>query len=511
MMPAAPSEPEKYSIDEMMSRLTGSASDDPAEGELVTRSDGSQAVRVRKRKRRSNQPHKEKSEKIRRSRMVQVSAALILIFLAALAVGGAVVYANSKPFRDGLIRMIGESSGGTPALQTFRMNPRTANAGSLTLDWPAGNVLKNLTLRGLIAEISPTSFFGKSLNGEEIRVAQASLTLRIPNSSEARRAINKPETAIPIQFKRYRTPLFNLTLTGEDTTVLSLLKSEASLSNDTSSGFPQLSLYRGDLAIPEWPRFRIDRALIGFRGDATEIVGLRVLHEINDRGSLTFSGTISPFKPDQVSILSVNVDAFEISGLVGPALGHLISGSIDSISSAKSSFLSFRPTEDSSPVMEVTFNVSPLSAIELNRFPFLFNMSYLLDEDKWFEKPLFDSDATGVIHREKGVVSFRNLNLESKGRMTIMGDLSMAANQTLSGNLRVGLPESIIPKTSRLKAMLSPAEDGFRWISLKIGGTAAAPSDDFKELYDQSRMPVETAPATSGTEGSTFDELTRPR
>ena len=95
MMPAAPSEPEKYSIDEMMSRLTGSASDDPAEGELVTRSDGSQAVRVRKRKRRSNQPHKEKSEKIRRSRMVQVSAALILIFLAALAVGGAVVYANS--------------------------------------------------------------------------------------------------------------------------------------------------------------------------------------------------------------------------------------------------------------------------------------------------------------------------------------------------------------------------------------------------------------------------------
>ena len=66
-------------------------------------------------------------------------------------VGGAVIFANSKPFRDGLIRMIGETTGATPELQTFRMNPRTANAGSLMLNWPAGHVFKNLTLMGITA------------------------------------------------------------------------------------------------------------------------------------------------------------------------------------------------------------------------------------------------------------------------------------------------------------------------------------------------------------------------
>ena len=34
-------------------------------------------------------------------RIVQVSAALILVLLAALLIGGAIIYANSSPFREG--------------------------------------------------------------------------------------------------------------------------------------------------------------------------------------------------------------------------------------------------------------------------------------------------------------------------------------------------------------------------------------------------------------------------
>ena len=86
-MSAAPSEPEKYSIDEMMDRLKAVPSENPDEGELVTRSDGSQAIRVRKRKRRSTQPHKEERHRTRRTRIIQVSAALIFLFIAALTVG----------------------------------------------------------------------------------------------------------------------------------------------------------------------------------------------------------------------------------------------------------------------------------------------------------------------------------------------------------------------------------------------------------------------------------------
>jgi len=97
-MSTAPGEPEKYSIDEMMDRLKTPASETSDDGELVTRADGSKAIRVRKRKRRSSQPHKEETHRNRKARIVQVSAALVLVFAAALAVGAAVIYSNSSPF-----------------------------------------------------------------------------------------------------------------------------------------------------------------------------------------------------------------------------------------------------------------------------------------------------------------------------------------------------------------------------------------------------------------------------
>ena len=69
----------------------------------------------------------------RRARIAQVSAALVLGFLLLLAVGGAVIYANSKPFREGLVANIGAASGATVELVQFRMNPRAANAGAVAL------------------------------------------------------------------------------------------------------------------------------------------------------------------------------------------------------------------------------------------------------------------------------------------------------------------------------------------------------------------------------------------
>ena len=94
-MPPAPSEPEKYSIDEMMERLKGQSSENPAAGELVTRPDGSQALRVRKRKRRSEQPKREEAKRTKRIRTLQVAAALVLLLLTGLVMAGAYVYALS--------------------------------------------------------------------------------------------------------------------------------------------------------------------------------------------------------------------------------------------------------------------------------------------------------------------------------------------------------------------------------------------------------------------------------
>ena len=90
-------EPDQYSIDQIMERLKRNRGSEPAsdDGELVTRPDGSQALRVRKRKRRSHQPHKEQQLKKRRTHVIQLAASLILVALFFLGASIALVYSNS--------------------------------------------------------------------------------------------------------------------------------------------------------------------------------------------------------------------------------------------------------------------------------------------------------------------------------------------------------------------------------------------------------------------------------
>ena len=512
-MSGAPSEPEKYSIDEMMDRLKGAPSETPEDGELVTRSDGSQAIRVRKRKRRSSQPHKEVHHRTRRARIVQVAAALILLFIAAFVIGGAIIYANSSPFRQGLVRKIEQVSGAAIELQEFRMNPKTANAGSLTLAWPAGNVLKSLTLRGFSAEISPASFLGKSMTGEEVIFPYGALALQIPSPGQALRNFPAPTGESPIRFHRYRLSKLDATLGNPAAPLIKLTETEASLSPETVSGWPQLSLYQGALAIDGWPKLRLDRALIEFHETAADIIGLRVLHETENSGALEFSGTVDPYKPDQPSRLAVTLDAFQLSGIIGPALGRLFSGRIDSLAVTDSNYLSFLPTDKTSPSLDVSFRVSPTSKIEVQGFPFLFGLSQTLGEDPWFVHPVFEDNAVGVIHREGGIVTLRDLRMESKDRMALRGEISIAANQSLSGNLQVGLAEAMIvaAPTSRLKSMFGPPKDGFRWLTLALSGQVSDPMDNFKELFSAAPVTPRKSPAADDNEGSSFEELTRPK
>ena len=510
-MSGPPSEPEKYSIDEMMDRLKAGPSENPEDGELVTRADGSQAIKVRRRKRRTTQPHKELSVRTRRLRIFQIIAIVFLIFLVLLALGGGLVYANSSPFRTGLLRLIGQATGAGADLYQFRVNPKTANANVLTLNWPAGNLLKSMSARGINAEISPTAFFGRSFTGEEITVRETSLTLQIPKSGEAVGESGPSDGKSPIRFNRYRTQSFNLSLGPEEKALARLYNSEASLAPETIAGLPQVRLYRGELYVTGGPNLRMDRALIEFRGNDIDLVSLRLQHPTDDRGSLELSGTISPYKPDKASNLTVNLESFQVDGITGPQLGRLLTGRIDSVSATKSNFLSFLPADGATAALDIAFGVTPTSNIQIQGFPFLIGISRLLDEDEWFERPLFETDATGVLHRENGIVSFRNLDLVSKGRIAIRGDLSMATDLSLSGSLQVGLAEAMIPKNSRLKSMAGPLKDGFRWIPLKISGSVVAPMDNFKDLYSEAAAAKEPATAPAEGTGSTFEELTKPR
>jgi hypothetical protein len=510
-MPPSPSEPEKYSIDEMMDRLKSGSSENHEDGELVTRSDGTQAIRVKKRKRRTNQPVRNERKAEQQLRIFQVSAALIILFLVLFVGGGAIIYANSKPFREGLLRKIGATTGATSEIEQFRMNPKTANAGKLTLNWPAGNLLKQLTLYAVTAEVSPSSFFGKIMSGGEVSAVNGTLELQLPQPGEATRHFPVSDGDASIRFNRYRIPAFQMSLGDTTDPLIKLSKSEGSLNTESINGHSQLSLYKGDVTISNWPKLRLDRALIEFRGAETDIVGLRLLHEADSLGKFELSGSIYPNLAGRTSSLDVILESFDLSGITGSALGRLFSGRIDTQAIAKSNFLSFQPARDFSPTLEVSFNLSPSSRIELRGFPFLAQIAKEM-EDSWFQEPVFETDATGVIDRKNGNIVLRKLNFESKARMACKGEVKLAGNQQLSGNLEVGIAEAMIvaSKNPDLLSLFGPSENGFRWVTLKVGGTATGPTDNFKELFEAAKTrPREITPAAKDS-GSTFEELTRP-
>jgi hypothetical protein len=511
-MPSSSSEPEKYSIDEMMDRLKNVSAENPEDGELVTRADGTQAIRVRKRKRRSSQPAKHKQQSSRRLRVAQISAILILIFLTALIIGSAILYANSAPFRESLRRKIEVTSGAGVEFQQFRMNPKRANATELALKWPAGNVLDTLTLRQLTAEVLPSSFLGKAMKGEEVSANEGTLNLRYPVAGESTRSFPAPEDLLPIRFNRYRVPSFTLIFGDSKSPALALTKSEVSLNPKTVSGYPQLNFYKGEITLPGWPKFRLDRALVEFNGDEVDIKQLRVSHETDSRGIFELSGTARPYQPDRLSTLQVLVQTFELNGIIGPEMGRLINGRIDSAPVTKSNFLSFQPKEDSAPTLEIAFQVSPSSQIELRGFPFLLGLAQILD-DPWYRAPVFETNARGIIHRENGTVTFRDLDLESKGRLSVRGEFSVSADQELSGKLDIGVADAMISsaKTTRLKSMFGPPREGFRWLSLIIGGPVVTPSDNFRDIFSATSESASGDAAPSESERSTFEQLTRPK
>jgi hypothetical protein len=508
-MPPSPDESPKLSIEEMMERLSSDPQQSLTEGELVTRADGSQAIRVRKRKRRSEQPQKLADKRKQKIRNIQIAAFVLVIFVISLALGGALVYSNSVPFRDSLTSKIGKNTGSTVKLERFRINPKTANFGKLSMEWPTGFIVKSLIINDLQATISPTSLLGGSFHGDEITATKGTMEIQLLSKDDDSSEVENKPSKKEIQFDRYRISNFTLNLGDPSDPTFSLMNSEASLNPIGISKVPQVSLYKGDLTMTGWPKLKLDRALIELRGREIEILRLNLMSSSSAKGQMNLSGTINPYKPDSTSTLAVTLNAFEISGIAGPAFGRIISGKIDTQQSSKSNFLSFMPNQTSSPLLDIMFQADPSSTIQLRGLPFLFALSSIF-EDSWFESPAFEADATGLITRGNGTTSLKNLNLESKSRMALRGTISCDPDQKITGTLQVGLAEGMIhtSKAPRLSQIFGPLRDGYRWVKIFVYGTPDSIQDNFDELLTGAANGNNPADENKNTAPAKFRELT---
>jgi len=507
---SAPSEPEKYSIDEMMDRLKSQPPEELIEdGELVTRTDGSQAIRVRKRKRRSQQPQKEQRQHALRTRMIQASSALILLLLAIFLAGVAVILANSAPFRAQVLRHIALSSGASVELEQFRMNPTSANAGRVALTWPESNVLRQLSLRNVRADVALSSFFGQSLTGDELTCPEGTLELRVgPLATSPRTAAALADNP-PIRYNRYAIAKAHVLLGEPAAPLIRMQNAQVSFYPVSAKDRAQLLLSGGEVTSHGWPKLRLDRAHIELRDAEMDIVSLRLRHESDPRGVLELRGTVAPYAAQRAATLAVRLESYLLTGIAGPELGRLIAGRIDTTPDDTSNVLTFSLGPEPTATLALAFRNSPAGSMEVHGFPFLFGLAQTLG-DEWFEHPAFENDAHATIQRAGGCVTLRDLDFETKGRLALRGALTMTPDQRLSGHLEVGVATAMLKasKSRVLDALFSPPTESFRWLTLKIGGTATAPSDNFKELF-QATSP--SSRPNSGTDIPSFEDLTTPK
>jgi len=503
-------EPENYSIDEMMERLKKAPAGKHEDGgELVTREDGSQVIRMRKRKRRSRQPQREREKNMQRRKFLKILALLVISVAAAALVAGAVIYSNSSPFRNALVQKIGKATGAGAEMTQFRMNPFGANANTLHLQWPDGFPIDSIQARGVHAKTSVGSLLGRSFRGDELLAAEATLTWRATTAGLQKPPVD-PGT---IRFKRIGVSRFHILPDDSMPRMFRLREAEASYYPNPGAGTnPQLRLNGGALQVHGLPKLRLDRALMEFRDEELQLSIARLLHGEDQSGELLLSGNLRPMDSTSTAILQIESLSFNIEGILGDRMARVIAARIDTTSVDGASSLTIPIGDPSASVLNLDFKSAINTPVLIRGFNFLSELAVLLEEP-WFEQPYFESEVTGTIRWSNGMVEILNLQAEHRNRIAIRGNIRMEESGRLSGNIDIGLSPAMVASspTRRLHTVISEASGGYRWISVEIGGAINAPTDNFMAILDNPPSRPTAPPPGGATGGTSFEELTRPR
>jgi len=503
-MASDPQEPDKYSLDEMMNRLRSRGID--SEPELVTRSDGTQAYRVRKRKRRSRQPHKIKQERRQKVLVMQIGALVVLAMLLVTGAIGLFAYYNSSSFANKLRGQISEWTGAEVDLSQFRTTPVSASSVTATLRWPENGPLRELKLKQISADLKITSFVSSRWIGEEVMAHRGVLELGAtpPGASPPPPAETSDDVSFPFSFIRYRCR--NLTVLFGQTSPVRLKCRDMEASFYRLPEADQLRINSGTVATDGWPELPVERGLIEFNNGKLTISSLRIGTGTDNDGFANIAGTIDP-RSDKPVFLDVTLESFPLKLIGGKKLARMIEMRVDS-----KARLSFVPGQFDSHELVAPFDEASASkGVLVANFPFLRKLAREFQDDGFGLRP-FTTEAEGVLRRNSKGITLEKLRLTEKSFLALRGEIHIERrSERISGHFDVGVPERLAGShpSDLFRAVFARDEEGFRWARIALSGTVLKPDDDFDERV---REAAETAAreklpgaTTAGTPASNDD------
>lgn len=514
-----PSEPENYSLDQMMDRLKDRSNPSQADkpnGEWVTRSDGSKAYKVRRRKRRSEQPHKQEAQQKLRSRAFQIVGVALFLIITGVLCAGLMIYVNTSGYREARRTLAERFLGAEVAIVQMSVMPTSAKMGNMTLTWPGTGVLRSLAAHQVNMQLRPTSFLGSVWRGDEVYASEVDLQVDRAGSEPASVDSNEFAGKSPFQFQFFRTPKLNLILGDRARPALALNASEAAGRFLESSALGELVLHRGQLVIAGWQPIEMDRALIQIKDDEVNVVNLYLRDTRSERSSIQLNGSFS-LKDKQPANLQIKAQRITVETLLTSGGGGLLAGVMDTDDrNPVLNALSFTPGDFSSYQLVLSLQSEVGSSITLSGLPCLKVLAEMVREP-WYERPSFDSSMSARLVRREALTSLQNIEGVAKNRMTLRGRIDVTAGQKLGGTLEIGVPSEILVSSEQqaaLDAIFSQTRDGLRWATVNLSGTVQQPVDDLAMRLQQARQsafrpasaPAKPAPSPAEQR---FHELTR--
>ena len=461
-----------YSVDEMMDRLKADDREkrqqrSNSDRELVTREDGTQVVKVRKRKRRSQQPAKEQkklSPKIKWTILGCVFGLGVLIVAATVFI---IAKYNGRTFKENTETKITELIGAQKSEVTkLRVTPVSAKASAFNIEWDSHSFLKNATFTNLRADIKATSFLTSSWIGEEIVSSTGKVYIQKPLSlAETSSTIFDS----PYEFASYRCNQLDVHF-GEERGAPAITELQISLRKMISEKY-QFVFQGGTMKITNWPELQLSSGIITLNADDAEIEAL--LAAGNGRsGELTISGKIPKKESNKLS-LDVKTKNYPIQELLGKDLGRIIQGTTQS----DLGVISYDYTKTSAEGLSfiLPFNSTDIHLTEL---PFLDILKDLTNNTEYL-RPVF-TNCRGKIMRTSEGISINNLAWISNSLISLGGDIQVNADKKLTGTLNIGIPTSAFTTTPP-KPFVGPT-DGLYHARVTLSGTIHNPHDNLRQL-----------------------------
>lgn len=501
-LPPAPGkqeEPDHYSLEDMMVKLKDKGHE---EGELVTRADGSVAMKVRKRKRRSHQPHKEEEKRRGKMKVFRIILAGVFLLLFLLSGIALLLYYNGSGFKESIKTKTAKWTGANAEVQNLIVLPTSAKADRVLLDWPAGNYLKSSIFYGVDASLNIGSFFTGKWSGDNVVAGSGEIILK-PADFTGELTYSKPEAkeGFPFQFLNFRCQKLGFkALNGAGSHWLYVDKTEANL-NKTAAG-SQVRLLGGVVTFTGLKPLPIKRAAFEFHDGQMKcnegegnLESIKLGSELNPEGYIALSGNIDLYA-NTTQAFSVKLNEMPLAEITANEFNRIIDGYISSSPGAFVNTLSFVPNDFSTYKVKVAFQGAKHHPIILKNFAFLETLNKEMKERNFSDYKFIKGE--GVFVQGENLTRLESLNLEDNGALALRGTIELKQG-VLSGEIKLGIGAVISGsnrQTPAMKKLFSEEQSGYTWCTIHLSGTQFNPADDLAQQLKTiaTQLPVEELP-----------------